>query len=148
MAGKKKFVDGDKKRLFAQYYCGHLGRTVEAMRADGIPMSLRTAERYVADSGVRDMIRARNEAAESKGIASREERQRFWTRVMNGEEKQSVVTESGKVVSAPAKMTDRLKASELLGKSFKDFVDRHEISGELSLSSLIKEINGDGEGAD
>ena len=48
-------------------------------------------------------------------IATREERQEFWTRVMSGEE-----LDSGE----PPKMTDRLRAAELLAKSEGDFLER------------------------
>ena len=47
-------------------------------------------------------------------IASRAERQQFWSSVMRDKEQQ---------------MRDRLKAAELLGKSEADFVERQEITG-------------------
>lgn len=47
-------------------------------------------------------------------IAKRKDRQRFWTLVMTSNE---------------VEMKDRLKASELLGRSQRDFVERRELSG-------------------
>lgn len=47
-------------------------------------------------------------------VADREERQRFWSAVMRDKN---------------ADMKDRLKASEILGKSQADFIERHEHSG-------------------
>lgn len=47
-------------------------------------------------------------------IASRAERQQFWSSVMRDKDQQ---------------MRDRLKAAELLGKSEADFVERQEITG-------------------
>ena len=47
-------------------------------------------------------------------IASRAERQQFWSSVMRDKQQQ---------------MRDRLKAAELLGKSEADFVERQEITG-------------------
>lgn len=47
-------------------------------------------------------------------IANREERQQYWTKVMR---------DKGE------KTQDRLRASELLGKSEADFIERQEISG-------------------
>lgn len=47
-------------------------------------------------------------------IASRAERQQFWSSVMRDADQQ---------------MRDRLKAAELLGKSEADFVERQEVSG-------------------
>lgn len=51
-------------------------------------------------------------------IATREHRQQFWSDVMNG---------VGKFKKTP--MKERLKASELLGKSQADFIERHEHGG-------------------
>ena len=50
-------------------------------------------------------------------IATREERQQFWTAV-----------ERGQGPYAKASLKDRLRASELLGKTQADFVDRHELT--------------------
>jgi phage terminase small subunit len=59
-------------------------------------------------------IAEREERAITGLIATREERQAFWTQVMN---------------DSTSEMKDRLKAAELLGKSQADFIDRHEHSG-------------------
>jgi len=52
----------------------------------------------------------------AKRIASREDRQAFWTKILEDDNKD---------------MRDRLKASELLGRSQADFTDRVEVSGDL-----------------
>ena len=80
-----------------------------------------------------EAVRKRNAKGSSKRgklIASREERQAFWTEVLLGEDKDPVVTgydEGGNavVIRIPPKMADRLKASELLGRSEADFTDKH-----------------------
>lgn len=59
-------------------------------------------------------IRARERERTSPLIATREERQSFWTATMRDE---------------AAEMRDRLKASELLGKSEADFTDKLQASG-------------------
>lgn len=65
---------------------------------------------------VLEAIRARSDAELRPTVAHRKERQEFWTSVMR----------SGKHTTA-----DRLRASELLGKSEADFTDKFEanISG-------------------
>ena len=63
-------------------------------------------------------IKERESSRNKLLIATREKRQRFWTRIMEDEN---------------ADMKDRLKASELLGKSEGDFTDRVEHSGEMEL---------------
>lgn len=59
-------------------------------------------------------IKAREVVRCTPLIASRAERQQFWSSVMRDKEQQ---------------MRDRLKAAELLGKSEADFVERQEVSG-------------------
>lgn len=54
-------------------------------------------------------------------IATREKRQELWTKVMNAE---------------GVEMKDRLRASELLGKSEGDFISKIEHSGNFDLESL------------
>jgi len=60
-------------------------------------------------------LQAKLDKETDKNIANRAERQQFWTDVMKGEE--------------DANMSDRLRASELLGKSEADFVERHQFEG-------------------
>ena len=59
-------------------------------------------------------IKAREVVRSTPLIASRTERQQFWSSVMRDKDQQ---------------MRDRLKAAELLGKSEADFVERQEITG-------------------
>lgn len=59
-------------------------------------------------------IKARETKRRQPMIASREERQAFWTSLMRDPKAMAMA---------------RLKASELLGKSEADFVERQEISG-------------------
>jgi len=85
---------------------------------------------------IQEAIRHRNSKKSTKLgkiIASREERQAFWTKVLTGAITEPVVTgidsEGNKIViNIPPKMADRLKASELLGRSEADFTDNQRIS--------------------
>jgi len=71
-------------------------------------------------------------------VASREQRQKFWTDVMNGN-----ITERGN----DPKLSDRLRASELLGKTQADFIDRidhsgsmqHDVTTKVDLSGMSKD---------
>jgi len=95
-------------------------------------------------------LRERNLHGSSKrGIAilTREERQAFWTSVIIGEESHPAIVgkdEQGNdiIENIPPKMADRLKASELLGRSEADFTDKiektHKISG--SIMSLVADM--------
>lgn len=63
---------------------------------------------------IADAIKAREAQRLAPTIATRKERQEFWTAVVRDEEEQ---------------MKNRLKAAELLGKSEGDFLERREIAG-------------------
>lgn len=77
-----------------------------------------------------DIIKAIQERVrpiEEADIATRESRQRFWTRVMNDTKEQ---------------MKYRLKASELLGKSQADFSDTHDVNVnvKMGLVGLLRQV--------
>ena len=59
---------------------------------------------------IQRIIKERESKANGKHIASREERQQFWTNLMRKAKRDG----------------DKLKASELLGRSQADFVEVHE----------------------
>jgi phage terminase small subunit len=102
-----------KQRRFVEAYDGNA--TKAAIAAGYSPKTARSMGRenltkpdIVAEIKARDTIRS------TPLIASRAERQQFWSSVMRDKEQQ---------------MRDRLKAAELLGKSEADFVERQEITG-------------------
>lgn len=72
---------------------------------------------------VREAIRARNQDL-APLVATRLERQEFWTRVMNDDS---------------AKAVDRLRASELLGRSEADFTEKVLVQGKMTLEQLVAE---------
>ena len=75
-------------------------------------------------------LKARLEKERLEGlVADRIERMAFWTTIMRG-----AVTEETK---------DRLKASELLGKAFMDFVDKHIVESKVdaTVSATIRGID-------
>jgi len=65
-------------------------------------------------------------AANDPVVWTREDRQRFWTAIASGASAYAVAT-----------LRDRLKASELLGRSQADFIERQEADKEPSLLELL-----------
>lgn len=117
----------ERERRFVESYMGEAaGNATKAAELAGY--SAKTAgqigHRLLKKVKVRKAIESRVDG--DPAIANREARQRFWTSVMIG---------SGEF--AKCGMSDRLKASELLGKSQADFVDRHEHNGKLELSVQV-----------
>lgn len=124
----KKLSIGEKK--FINAYNGNVKETAESLKLSyGYCRKLMTQE-YILDG-----IRKREEklTEKSPAIATRRERQEFWTGVMNGtiKEKKTIALDNGETLDVefePA-MRDRLKAAELLGKSNADFTENLNHTG-------------------
>jgi len=114
-----------QQRAFVAAYDGNA--TQAAIAAGYSPKTARQqGNRLLTIADIQDAIKKRSPSTtrEKRNIATREERQAFWTDSMQ---------KSG------VEMRDRLKASELLGKSEGDFLDRVEHSGELVLTVTMPE---------
>jgi phage terminase small subunit len=108
-----------RERAFVELYMGECaGNATEAAKAAGY--SGKTAasigSRLLRKVKIRQAINQR--AKNDPRTATRKDRQLFWTQVMLGKGKFSKTS-----------MRDRLKASELLGKSQADFIEQHEHTG-------------------
>ena len=110
-----------KQQAFVEAYDGNA--TQAALKAG---YSKKTAYSIGVENLKKPQIAAaiaeRNAPASSARIATREERQAFWTGVMR---------------DPAVEMKDRLRASELLGKSECDFAERVEVSGEMDIGVLF-----------
>lgn len=109
MAGKLT----PRQKAFAELYDGNATQTaIKVGYAEGSAEV--TGARMLRNAKVLEIIKAREDDASRKRIASRQRRQEFWTEAME---------------DAEVDMKDRLKASELLGKSECDFTDKVLHSG-------------------
>ena len=113
------------ERLFVEQWNGDLQDTWERIRKEcevkSHKLSYGAVKKMASDIRVVRAIRIYN-AHSNPGIASKNERQEFWSSVMLDE------TE---------RMSDRLKASELLGKAAKDFVEQVEISATTDFAKAL-----------
>ena len=100
-----------------RFVAAYEGNATEAALKAGYSKKTAYAQgqRLLKNVEIADAIRQREKKNIDKVIAPRLERQSFWTATMRDE---------------GAEMKDRLKASELLGKSEGDFLDRTEITGD------------------
>ena len=129
MAHVKQVVSAlsERERRFVECYMGAAaGNATKAARLAGY--SSKTARKQGSRLLTKGHIRAAIDqtAQTDPAVLTREERQRFWSDVTLGR---------GAYAKAP--LHDRLKASELLGKSQADFVDRHELTAGGSLLDLL-----------
>ncbi len=116
-----------KEQRFIDFYDGN---ATDAARKAGYKNPKRSGIQNVSKRSVWDQIKKRENKRNGNHIASREERQKFWTNVLLGKIVDPAVIGydddgSATVIDIPPKMTDRLKASELLGRSEADFTDKH-----------------------
>lgn len=107
----------EKQRKFVEAYMGQTaGNATEAARLAGYggdDNALAAAgSRLLRNAKVQRAVQERQEG--DPLIATREERQQFWSAVLRA------------TIDAQVSMADRLKASELLGKAGADFIDRTE----------------------
>lgn len=116
-----------KQLRFVELYEGN---ATEAARLAGFKQPQSQGPRLLNNVAICNAIEKRTNKALGKRIATREERQEFWTQTM---------------LDDSAKMPDRLKASELLGKSQADFTDKVEHSGEAG-GPIIFQWQGDKDG--
>lgn len=113
----------EKQRRFVEAYMGQAaGNATESARLAGYEGDSGTLRAIASENLTKPNIRAAIEKRINSDplVASRFDRQHFWTRVMIGKEFDG---------DQPPAMRDRLKASELLGKTQMDFVHRVEHTG-------------------
>ena len=113
---KVAWYDGltERQRKFCEAYAANGGNGTDAAIAAGYKRPDVEASRTLRIVKVVEALEFLRQDTTSKAIATRSERQSFWSSVMRSNEQM---------------MKDRLKASELLGKSQVDFIDRKEVTG-------------------
>ena len=82
------------------------------------------AYKLLTNTDIKRAIQERVAKQTDSLIATKEERQRFWTEFMR---------------SPALEPKDRMKASELLGRSQADFMEKVEVSGKLEVEKLSDE---------
>ena len=115
-----------KQQAFVNAYAGNA--TAAALAAGYSPKTARSqGQRLLTNDDIKDAIKARETQRLAPTIATRQERQEFWTSVLRNEEEA---------------MKNRLKAAELLGKSEGDFLERVEMDMTLSPAAILEQIRG------
>jgi phage terminase small subunit len=104
----------EKRRRFCEEYSSNGGNATRAAVAAGYKLPRQEGSRLLTFDDIKQALEKLRSRKTSKRIATREERQNFWTETMLNED---------------LSMRDRLRASDLLGKSQADFIERHEHTG-------------------
>jgi len=139
-----------KQQRFVDFYDGN---ATGAARKAGYKNPERSGKQNVRLRTIAEAIKSRETERSAPLIADREERQEFWTECLRLDVKDLVdekgalleahklnkagriiqsikTTSNGGKTTVEYKVLDRLKASELLGRSEADFIDRHRIGGD------------------
>lgn len=112
-----------RQQAFVEAYAGNA--TAAALAAGYSERSARSqGQRLLTNDDIKDAIKAREAQRLAPTIATRQERQEFWTSVLRSEDEA---------------MKDRLKAAELLGKSEGDFLERVEMDQTVSVNVFDEE---------
>lgn len=115
-----------RQQAFVEAYAGNA--TAAALAAGYSERSARSqGQRLLTNDDIQDAIKAREAKRLAPTIATRQERQEFWTSVLRSEDEA---------------MKDRLKAAELLGKSEGDFLERVEMDMTLSPAAILEQVRG------
>ena len=115
-----------RQQAFVEAYAGNA--TAAALAAGYSEKSARVqGRRLITNDNVANAIKEREAQRLAPTIASRRERQEFWTSVLRNEDEA---------------MKNRLKAAELLGKSEGDFLERVEMDMTLSPAAILEKIRG------
>lgn len=112
-----------RQQAFVEAYAGNA--TAAALAAGYSERSARSqGQRLLTNDDIKDAIKAREAQRLAPTIATRQERQEFWTSVLRSKDEA---------------MKDRLKAAELLGKSEGDFLERVEMDQTVSVNVFDEE---------
>lgn len=126
-----KGIPRDRLETFVEVYMKTTNAS-EAARAAGYKGSPKvvseSARKLLRRKDVLEMIETARLVRKATNIATREERQQFWSSVMRGEDIETVNPVTGQPMQGPPPMAARMKASELLGKSEGDFIKRVEVN--------------------
>lgn len=125
-----------KQKRFVDFFDGN---ATQAAKKAGYSHYASMGNENLNKPSIAKAIAEREKREKNNRIATRKERQIFWTRVLLGLESGHKEVVDGEVVEFPPKMSDRLKASELLGRSEADFIEKIGIGG-IGKDGEIKEI--------
>lgn len=123
----------EKQKAFCDFYVETLNQTEAAILAGYSKKTARTTgSENMTKPYIKEYIDLRLAELEEARIADASEVLRYLTSVMRGEVKDQFDLDPS--------LQDRTKAAELLGKRYRLFVDKQEISGKVEGVTIINDI--------
>lgn len=132
-----------KQKRFVQEYLIDLNATQAAIRAGYSKKSAHSiGPENLEKPEIKQAIDERLKQIDEEKTADAKEIREFWTRVMRGEEKDTVLRydNEGHQVETEinVSMKDRIRASELMGKSFAMFTDKIDSNVDMDLNIEVE----------
>lgn len=122
----------DRQRTFCEFFSQNGGNALQAARDAGYKFPEAESVRLMKKPGIRQALESLRASTTNAAIMTREERQQMWSEIARAKDEAT---------------KDRLKASELLGKSQADFIERKEITGKdgapLQAEIRVRFVGGD-----
>lgn len=119
----------EKQRRFADEYLANGCNATQAAISAGYSKkyAAQNTTKLLKNTNVASYIKKRNDAISSAKIVTQQELQEYWSDVIRGNKKEQVLIGVGKGEQAIGDMDvsakDRLKASELMGRTLQMFTD-------------------------
>lgn len=131
-----------KQKRFCDEYLIDLNATQAAIRAGYTAKYANTnASKLLQITTIKDYLAARMAEKESNLIASQDEVLKYFTSVMRGESKASVLARNAdgadEVIEKPPDEKERLKAAEQLGKRYGLFTEKIEQQMDVDLNIIV-----------
>ncbi|MDX8417909.1 MAG: terminase small subunit [Absicoccus sp.] len=132
-----------KQKRFVQEYLIDLNATQAAIRAGYSKKSAHSiGPENLEKPEIKQAIEEKLKQIDEEKTADAKEIREFWTRVMRGEEKDTVLRydNEGHQVETEinVSMKDRIRASELMGKSFAMFTDKIDSNVDMDLNIEVE----------
>lgn len=121
----------EKQRIFADEYVKDSNGTraykaaYTNVKKDSVAAT--NAGRLLRNAEVRTYIDKQLEKLHNKRTADAQELREYFTSLARGEQTEVVVTNKGEVIRIEVSARDRIKAAELLGKTYAMFTDKSEV---------------------
>ncbi|MDI9497269.1 MAG: terminase small subunit [Bacillota bacterium] len=125
-----------KQQRFVDEYliCGN---ATEAARRAGYKHPNPTGSENLAKPSIRERIDQRIAEKEEASIAKQDEVLKYLTSLMRGEQQEETLIGTGggeqTITSIDVSARERLRAAELLGRRYRLFTDRQEMTGDMAL---------------
>lgn len=133
----------NKQQAFIDYYLGK-AKMNASLAAEMAGYKCPGVQGHELLKKLSQYVRAETEKRHSEAIDTQKDLLEFLTSVRRGNVTETVVTGKGDVVdNVPVTAKDRLKAAEMLARSYAMFTDKREVSGNLDINVGVGDWDGD-----